>query len=145
MCKAGYYLSAASGCAVEIPCGAVEVYCPEGSGAPLDVDDGYYTTPVDTDKESKREGQRECEAGYYCTSGRRRGCDSAAVWSTKGAKECNKVTGGWYSTGGSFGGYTRTGESPCEVRLILWCRPYYPPCSVHGVLSCFMFNSTWIQ
>ena len=115
MCKAGYYLSAASGCAVEIPCGAVEVYCPEGSGEPQAVTPGYYTTPEGNATESKREGEKKCEAGYYCISGRKQPCGSKDKYSGYGEETCRLVWIGQYSTGGSLDGSTRTGYLPCPL------------------------------
>jgi hypothetical protein len=52
MCSAGYYCSG-----VKRPCGGVGLYCPKGSGKPLSVTAGYFTTPVNVSKELKRESQ----------------------------------------------------------------------------------------
>lgn len=43
-CLAGYYCPIASTSAKQHECGHDKVYCPSGSGAPIPVDIGYYTT-----------------------------------------------------------------------------------------------------
>ena len=73
-CDAGYYCSPVRGtkCGEPLPCGAVEQYCPVGSGAPVPSTPGYYTTPDDANKESTRESQAQCDAGcvkYKCIQG----------------------------------------------------------------------------
>ena len=82
-CDAGYYCSPVRGtkCGEPLPCGAVEQYCPVGSGAPVPSTPGYYTTPDDANKESTRESQAQCDAGcvkYKCIQGGGWGCIKCA-------------------------------------------------------------------
>ena len=92
-CDAGYYCSPVLGtkCGEPLPCGAVEQYCPVGSGAPVPSTPGYYTTPEEANKESTRESQAQCDAGcveYKCIQGgvwgvckvRTRACEGECEW-----------------------------------------------------------------
>ena len=51
-CDAGYYCTGA-----KLPCGAVGSFCPPGSGRPVPVTSGYFTTPENVSKEMTRESQ----------------------------------------------------------------------------------------
>ena len=95
-CKAGHYCTSdLQECGASLPCGGVEFYCPQGSGAPVPVNKGYYTTPETPGKITTREDQEQCPDGYYCTSGRKRPCGSAASFSTPGATNCTAVSSGY--------------------------------------------------
>ena len=63
---------------MQIPCGNSNVYCPEGSFQPHQVDIGYYTTgsltfptmdKQDANDAQFRSSQIICEPGYYCVNG----------------------------------------------------------------------------
>jgi hypothetical protein len=58
-CIAGYFCGAGSTSSNVNPCGAINVYCPTGSGAPITVSTNYYTTPT-TAGASFRTGQSPC-------------------------------------------------------------------------------------
>eukprot|EP00752_Nemacystus_decipiens_P010517 g9365.t1 len=92
-CAAGWYCPEGSVSANQIPCGAVHLYCPVGSAAPIFVAAGYYTTasalsafsntthasssgaaavpaeymPDDDRGALFRSGVAVCPAGWYCT------------------------------------------------------------------------------
>ena len=83
-CKEGYYCPERSVSDSHQRCGAVSLYCPRGSGIPMPVSPGYYTTGgnsatqnLDDGKshgvnhhgdndEYTRTAQRLCEPGWYC-------------------------------------------------------------------------------
>ena len=59
-CEAGRYCSGG----VASPCGSVSVYCPAGSKLPLQVQSGFYSTPLSAD-ESQRTGFQQCDIGPW--------------------------------------------------------------------------------
>ena len=126
-CTAGFYCtSALKGCSAELPCGGVESYCPEGSGDPVPVTLGYYTTPENPLLETKRVDQERCPEGFYCSNGRKRPCGSPALYSTAGATNCTTVSSGFYSNrlstvavpstlgGVDATGFFQTGQVVCD-------------------------------
>jgi hypothetical protein len=58
-CFAGYYCPLGSSSPMQNECGGEYKYCPHGSGAPQNVDIGYYSTGGSS---STRTGQNQCEA-----------------------------------------------------------------------------------
>ena len=52
ICDAGYYCADS-----KLPCGGIGLYCPEGSGKPVVVTSGFFTTPKNASKEMTREDQ----------------------------------------------------------------------------------------
>ena len=112
----GYYCtSALQLCDAALPCGGVGFYCPKGSGAPIAVDDGYYTLPELVSKETTRDSQAPCLAGYQCSAGRKTPCGSVAYWSATGQPNCTKVTVGYFTVGGGASLDFRTGQSLCPI------------------------------
>ncbi len=67
-CTAGYYCPEASFSSTQVPCGEVYQYCPAGSGAPLTVQLGWYTTPLDAPP-MLRTGQAICPTDRQCAGG----------------------------------------------------------------------------
>ena len=65
-CKAGYFCPAGSESAHQQKCGSGRLFCPEGSGAPKEVDIGWYATGGE---ELTRTGQAECIMGRTPPSG----------------------------------------------------------------------------
>eukprot|EP00947_MAST-08B_sp_MAST-8B-sp1_P002249 g2249.t1 len=108
VCQAGYYCATGSS-TTESPCGGADVYCPRGSAAPLPVQQGYYSLPLDEDEDLRWSVQR-CEPGYLCEAGKREPCGADTFYCVKGAR--TPVQAGYYSTGGTA--ETRTGERQCE-------------------------------
>jgi hypothetical protein len=111
-CPVGYYCNVTR-CGAPQPCGGVELYCPSGSAKPVSVTPGYFTLPNDPTSESTREDQAQCPAGFYCASGRKIACGSAAYYSQVGASACNPVKSTHYSTGDGNGTSHATGERVC--------------------------------
>ena len=113
-CDKGHYCtSALQQCDVALPCGGIELYCPQGSGAPIAVDKGYYTVPELQGRETTREDQAMCPPGYQCALGRKKPCGNTAYWSAAGQSNCTKVTAGYFTVGGYTNGRVRTGQSLC--------------------------------
>ena len=50
-------------------CGGIELYCKAGVSKPAAATKGYFTLPEDPARETTREDQQPCDAGYYCTGG----------------------------------------------------------------------------
>jgi hypothetical protein len=73
-CAAGYYCPVGSSQSDEHPCGGVSVYCPPGSGSPVNVETGRYTVPESVSVFT-RQGSSVCQAGEYCVGGVRYLCD----------------------------------------------------------------------
>ena len=76
LCAAGYYCPAGSSHNQQHACGdtadnslAASVYCPEGSGSPVLIGPGNYSTGSSVDAPHTRTGQLPCPAGYYCFQG----------------------------------------------------------------------------
>ena len=118
ICEKGYYCtSALQQCDAALPCGGVEFYCPKGSGAPITVDDGYYTLPTRKNREITRESQAQCLAGFKCAAGRRSSCGSTGYWSEAGQSNCTEATAGYFTVGGRgrYSKYIRTGQSRCPI------------------------------
>jgi hypothetical protein len=65
-CREGYYCDVASVLDIENECGAVDLFCPEGSSVPKYVHRGYYTAGGN---ETTRSYQVICPKGSYCTGG----------------------------------------------------------------------------
>lgn len=63
---AGYYTPGNS--SVIVPCGNSSLYCPAGSGAPVAVPAGYYSTPASAPA-SLRTSVVPCAPGSYCQNG----------------------------------------------------------------------------
>ncbi|KAK1944623.1 hypothetical protein P3T76_004535 [Phytophthora citrophthora] len=94
-CHAGYYCPIG---AQVYECGAVGVFCPEGSGSPTTASPGYYTTwkvsitalqyvegnRLAIQNQTTRSDQHICEKGAYCTGGVKRLCPSGTYGATEG-------------------------------------------------------------
>ena len=72
-CLRGYYCPAGSNTSSVEECGGVDVYCPEGTGSPLVVAEGFNSVPEQSPA-YVRHGVIKCEPGSYCTSGVRYPC-----------------------------------------------------------------------
>ena len=73
LCAAGYVCATGSKNRTAAPCGGGAVYCPVGSGSPLQVPVGWYSTPEDVDA-SLRSSARPCPSGSFCVGGVRAPC-----------------------------------------------------------------------
>ena len=89
LCSAGYMCPAGSDSAEEQQCGAVTRVCPAGSGTFISVNDGFYSTG---NTPTTRTDQEECEAGFYCSGGRRYQCP-AGRYGDQRALTSNQCTG----------------------------------------------------
>ncbi|POM58887.1 hypothetical protein PHPALM_36409 [Phytophthora palmivora] len=103
-CLAGYYCPLAT--TVPLACGAVDVFCPEGSPIPTTATTGYYTTwKADTgtsvteeqfafdyveghqlaaQNQTIRSDQHICEKGSYCIGGVKRLCPAGTYGASEG-------------------------------------------------------------
>ena len=72
-CAPGFFCDAGSDSAQQHRCGAISVYCPEGSQEPTRVSDGYYSSEGTKDT---RSSQTPCPPGFYCVDGVRRKCEA---------------------------------------------------------------------
>lgn len=109
-CAPGYYCPAGSSSKNEHACGGPDVYCPIGSGEPVNVGAGNYssvaidayehedgtlitasTNVASTVAADARASQRRCEPGYYCEDGVRRPCPAGRYGAEPGlqTRECN--------------------------------------------------------
>jgi len=80
-------------------CGS-EGYCPEGSSTVTPVSTGYYLSDYGAAR-SEAFGQKECERGFYCSSGMRFACPPGRYGSTiklTEAKCSGPLLGGRYSS-----------------------------------------------
>jgi hypothetical protein len=77
-CSAGYFCEAGSESNLADPCGGPHVYCPSGSGAPVWVDAGFYSTGGSAD--NLHTTQAACEAGSYCVNGTKVCGVGTATW-----------------------------------------------------------------
>lgn len=72
-CTAGYYCPLGSITPTAVACGGAQVYCPPGSGAPIPVDAGYYSTSTAALPAAQtamyRTGQAPCPANRQCSNG----------------------------------------------------------------------------
>jgi len=71
-CDGGYYCPAGSTSTTELPCGSIDVFCPQGSDQPQPVYQGYYTvglSPITC------VAQEKCQPGSWCNRGIKRLCD----------------------------------------------------------------------
>ncbi|CBK23508.2 uncharacterized protein [Blastocystis hominis] len=103
LCEAGYYCLAGSTNATANDCGSVDKYCPEGSGSPIDVSEGYYSGP-ESSNESNRSEQTICPIGSYCVNGVKNECPAGTYGSTEGltTSECSGLCeAGYYCPPGS--------------------------------------------
>jgi hypothetical protein len=66
-CKEGYYCDAGAISQTQRECGDANHFCPRGSGAPHQVDEGYYSTGGSNT--STRTLQKKCEPGFWCKDG----------------------------------------------------------------------------
>ena len=82
MCEAGYYCPAGSTSATANDCGSADKYCPAGSGSPIDVSEGYYSGPEDSN-EANRSEQTICPAGSYCIDGVKNECPAGTYGSSE--------------------------------------------------------------
>lgn len=86
-CAAGYYCEEGSTTPTHKECGAVDVFCPQGSSQPTPVADGHYSvgpTPL------QRTSQLICEAGFFCRGGVKVQCPAGVYGSALGltSEEC---------------------------------------------------------
>jgi len=86
LCSSGYFCPSGSTLSNRYPCGAVDRYCPTGSGERLSVSPGYYSTPEDADYYT-RSGQAACTPGHYCQHGVRYLCPAGTYGSTSTLEE----------------------------------------------------------
>ena len=103
LCEAGYYCPPGSINATANDCGSVDKYCPEGSGSPIDVSEGYYSGP-ETENESNRSEQTICPIGSYCVNGVKNECPAGTYGSIEGltTSECSGLCeAGYYCLAGS--------------------------------------------
>ncbi|KAK8797431.1 hypothetical protein WA158_004639 [Blastocystis sp. Blastoise] len=116
-CYKGYYCPLGSNSPTKKICGGVGYYCPAATGAPIPVDSGYYSTPLNV-SETLRESQSPCEEGYYCTGGIRYLCPeeqplSAAMSSSIDDCKAPVYEKGDYYCYGQY--YSRSGMEPCSL------------------------------
>ena len=95
LCAAGYYCSAGSVTSYSTPCGGGDVYCPVGTGVPLLVPLGYYSTDTDNTDSIQtlklRVSALICPFGYYCENGLKRPCSGGTYGQIQGlhSSECS--------------------------------------------------------
>ena len=103
-CSAGYFCPASSTSSEQQACGDIGLYCPGGSGSPLPVPSGHYSTPLSA-LESRRTSYSLCEIGYYCSSGRRSLCAAGNFGNSTGltVSSCSgPCSAGYYCKEGSL-------------------------------------------
>jgi hypothetical protein len=94
-CAAGYVCAAGSVTSTAAPCGDASVYCPAGSGLPLGVPLGWFSTPDDVDSDpAYRTGASTCVAGEYCVGGVRRDCPGGTYSGSAGQTTCDQCLAG---------------------------------------------------
>eukprot|EP00957_Ditylum_brightwellii_P028716 2168724-Ditylum_brightwellii.AAC.1 len=132
ICPAGHYCSGLSSTDAR-PCGAVNLFCPEGSHSPTLVKDGHYTTGVGNVEvvapSETRSGEKLCGPDYGLTSGNCSGpckegyycplsgttiatamiCGDPSQFCPEGSSTTIPVQIGYYSVGGKDRN-TRTSE-----------------------------------
>lgn len=83
LCRGGFYCPAGSSLSTQFQCDATDIYCPEGSPAPIPVTTGYYTTSHQGNDSTvisytvdgtliqgwARTIQSICTPGYFCEKG----------------------------------------------------------------------------
>ena len=78
LCSEGHYCQEGSTSKTQLSCGHIELFCPLGSSAPQEVNEGYYTVNSDSsdafDDARTRIAERKCEPGTWCQGGIRRLC-----------------------------------------------------------------------
>ena len=113
-CLAGYYCNEGSISSTEYNCGGSSVYCPEGSSKPLNVEQGYYSLPINS-SELNRESQKPCEAGYYCRNGKRYDCGGVHLYCKEMSTDPTLVKDGFYSGPTIIEEENRYEELECEI------------------------------
>ena len=63
-CQAGYFCPTGSVSPTQRECGGEDVYCPTGSGAPIPIPTGYYSTGGDVRTRSGKSECREQDSAY---------------------------------------------------------------------------------
>jgi len=126
-CAPGFFCPEASTSPFERVCGSDRVYCPEGSGRPVQVRRGYYSTGGAN--ATVREGQLQCGEGSYCAHGIKYDCPAGAFGSSRGLSSatCSGLCerGHWCPAGsasplerpcpvGRFGATRGLGSSKCS-------------------------------
>ena len=106
-CPAGYVCGEGTGSfgSTNPPeqCGGIEYYCPEGSSTASEVDEGYYTIPEDSTRDT-REGEEICPRGSYCQNGERFNCPEHHYGSQEGMTDSScsgRCADGFYCPHGS--------------------------------------------
>ena len=102
-CLGGYYCSGSTSSTTEFACGGPSKYCPPGSEVAQDVQDFYYSSPIE-DSALLRSAERECENGYKCVGGVRSDCSDT----NSGDAALNYCVGGQVST--ALTGYYTVGN-----------------------------------
>ncbi len=94
---------------------AATLFCPQGSGTPLTVGVGNYSTG--SDDVERRSGQEQCPQGSYCVQGVKIPCPAGTFGSARGLTE--PTCSGLCSLGCVPGGTTGIG--------LLFSQPSLPP------------------
>jgi hypothetical protein len=109
VCAAGYYCPNGSITAKQRECGGPHLYCPEGSGKPLAVPRGFYSTGGADSLGGSGHGATRtnvvrCEPGSFCQGGVRRKCPAGRFGASSGlaSPACDgKCAAGHYCPAGS--------------------------------------------
>ncbi|GMH77265.1 hypothetical protein TrLO_g2296, partial [Triparma laevis f. longispina] len=103
-----------------IVCGSVALFCPLKSAIVQSADEGYYTTPQDSES-TKREGQTICEVGFACNGGIKTACDGGKYTDEDNASVCKTAPAGKKPTANrqdiencSPGRYSVGGKTECD-------------------------------
>lgn len=62
------------------------VYCPAGTGVPIQITEGYYTQGGNDTTNRTRHEQLKCPAGYFCEEGKRYQCPPGRFGETRGLR-----------------------------------------------------------
>ncbi len=122
-CQAGYYCPIASAVRDRFPCGGWNVFCPAGSGSPVQVARGFYSV-LGAD-EFTRENQQICPKGYFCENGFKKACTAGKFGDREGLSTA--FCSGWCKEGYacpeaslsstqvqcSYGQYSYKGQGAC--------------------------------
>lgn len=86
-CAPGFFCPAGVAASpTHAPCGSAAVYCPAGSGAPVPVSEGFFSTgsvrAVGLPENATQSAQAACTPGSYCTHGVQRQCPGGVFGSS---------------------------------------------------------------
>jgi len=107
-CPPGYYCPKGSVSGTEHPCGGADVYCLEGSVAPIQAPSGFYTVGGPENGQA-RERIKVCEKGTFCEGGMRKECPGGTYGDQEGltTEACTALCPeGYYCPSGTGSGFS---------------------------------------